>query len=386
MATANINLKTLEFQDIKNELVTYFQSTSDFSSFDFSGSVLSSIMDLLAYNTFYQILFQNIFVNEMFLDSAQKLESLISHGKLLGYVVPGKISSTATIKVSASAAGIIPAYSSFRGSKNNSETRLFYNIESQPVSSTGTGFESAEFTIYEAERFVNQAPFTFNSDTQSVSISDTNIDFRTIKVEVSTDGGSTFTTYKVGTSTEPTISQNDNVCFIERTATGYKVVFTGTYDSTSGLYQTSNLPSTTKIKLTYAVPSGLNGNDCSSFALVDSNIVTNGSVTSISGLSKNGRDAPSIDSLKLNMPRVFSASSRVVTADDIKSFLVENGFTTSINNVVVVGGEDLTPAELGKVYYKITTPLDSGQKEQTEILLNEKGMLGISYEYSETIG
>lgn len=380
MATPSINLKSLEFQQIKNELVTYFQSVSEFSDYDFEGSILSTIMDLLAYNTFYQIMFQNILVNEMFLDSSQKLESLISHAKLLGYVIPGKISSTATLKASGSAATSIPAYTAFRATKNNGETRLFYNTEEIDITDNGSAIESDNFSVYEGDRLIKQTLFPFDVDTQSVSIPEKNIDFRTIKVEVSTNAGASFVTYAVGTSTEPSISQNPNICFLERTSTGYKVIFTGTYDSDTGVYTTSDFSANVQVKLTFVVPSGLEGNNCSGFSLVNNpNSLT---LTSVSGLSVNGKDAPSIDTLKLNLPRVFSASSRVVSADDIKSFLVENGYGNSISEWTVVGGEDLTPQELGTVYFsKTPDDLTPDQKDQAEIELKSKGMVGISYVY-----
>jgi len=96
MSAPNINLKTLDFNSIKTELIDYISSKSEFADYNFEGSALSSIIDLLSFNSFYQILFQNILVNEMFLDTAQKLESLISHAKLQGYLIPGKISSDVT--------------------------------------------------------------------------------------------------------------------------------------------------------------------------------------------------------------------------------------------------------------------------------------------------
>ena len=99
MAIPNIKLTSLEYDDIYKQIVSYISTKSEFTDYNFEGSALSTIVDLLAYNTFYQIVFQNILVNEMFIDSSQKLESIISHAKLQGYTVPSRQSSFSTLRL-----------------------------------------------------------------------------------------------------------------------------------------------------------------------------------------------------------------------------------------------------------------------------------------------
>lgn len=393
MATPNINLKSLEFEDIKNELVAYLKSQSDFSDYDFEGSALSTIVDLLAYNTFYQIFFQNILVNEMFIDSAQKLESIISHAKLLGFAVPGKQSSIATLRVRADSTGTIPAYTRFRGVKNNAEIKLFYNLTSETVRPVGGGITEAIFPVYEASSFVNGQLLPFDVDSQSSFIPDLNVDLRTIKVEVSTDGGSSFEEYIVQSTVEPVSSLNSNFCFIDRTESGYDIKFTGSYDENSGVFYYGTLPSDSLVKVTYLVSSGSAGNGASSFSFAQASPVPNPTIVSVNGASATGKDEPSIEELKFNLPRIFSAQSRVVTKSDLKSFLIENGFAEDFDSIFVEDGPvDRDPvADIGKVYYRTIPDLENvgegdGRRQLSEQMLGDRGVSGIVYQYDETIG
>jgi len=387
MSVPNINLKTLDFNSIKTELIEYISSKNEFADYNFEGSALSSIIDLLAYNSFYQIIFQNILVNEMFLDTAQKLESIISHAKIQGYLVPGKVSSDVTLRVRGSVAGeTIPAYTRFQGIKTNGDVKLFYNVNQVTLAASEPDLiPEAIVDVYEAKRLVRSARFTLDVDTQSVFIPDVDMDQRTLQVRVSTDG-TNFVEYRIGSLNEPNITQESNVCFLERRLTGYDVVFSGQYNPITGQLISNPLEDTAIIELSYLVSSGLVGNGASTFSIVSS-IITNPTIVSLSGISSRGRDEPNIESLKFSIPRQFSAQDRVVTKDDVKAFLVENGFAANISDIAVEGGDERTPQVLGKVYFKrISSDLSAEQQTTAISLLTEKGIAGIQFEYDTTLG
>ncbi|HAW80049.1 MAG TPA: hypothetical protein DCX27_10270 [Balneola sp.] len=324
MSAPNINLKNLEFDQIKNELVTYLKSQSEFTDYNFEGSALSTIIDLLTYNTFYQIFFQNILINEMFLDTAQKLESIISHAKVQGYVVPGKTSSTAKLEFTNNGdtgTPTIPKYKKFRGIKNNSEVKLFYNIEDVSV----VEGETVEFTVYEAKRFVNKAPITLDVTNQSVFIPEIDVDFRTLQVFVDEDE------YKVVTSVEPNVLNEAKLCYLERRSNGYDVRFSGIVSSDGTEYDSSTLDGES-ITVTYAVPSGSLGNEVSAFNFVSD--APTGTLNTISPSSR-GANAPSLESLKFAIPRTFSSQSRIVTEDDVNLFLLNNNYATNAVTIKV---------------------------------------------------
>jgi hypothetical protein len=359
MSAPNINLKNLEFDQIKNELVTYLKSQSEFTDYDFEGSALSTIIDLLTYNTFYQIFFQNILINEMFLDTAQKLESIISHAKVQGYVVPGKTSSTAKLEFTNNGdidIPTIPKYTKFRGIKNNSEVKLFYNIEDVSVAEG----ETVEFTVYEAKRFVNKAPITLDVTNQSVFIPEIDVDFRTLQVFVDD------TEYKVVTSVEPNVLNEAKLCYLERRSNGYDVRFSGIVSSNGTVYDSSTLDGES-ITVTYAVPSGSLGNEVSAFNFVSD--APAGALRTNSPSSR-GANAPSLESLKFAIPRTFSSQSRIVTEDDVKLFLLNNNYATNSGSI------DLVPDDSGGV---IVTGIPSENRAEAIIELNARSIVGITF-------
>lgn len=386
MPAPNINLKSLEFNQIKNELVTYLKSQSEFTDYNFEGSALSTIIDLLAYNTFYQIFFQNILVNEMFLDSAQKLESIISHAKIQGYVVPGKTSSTAILELTPSAATtpFIPAYTKFQasviGTINDSNTaaivKLFYNIEDVPFEITLPDPTPVEFVVYEAKRFIQKAPITLDVINQSIFIPEIDIDFRTLRVFVGNGNGGE-DEYAVVTSVYPTAGYDAKLCYLERGANGYDVKFSGIYNPADGTYVSSVLTSSNIITVTYAVPSGTSGNAAAGFNFVSIPSGIIGTLIATQYSSSRGADAPSIEALKFAIPRTYSSQSRVVTKDDVITFLYNNGYINSISDDIVTLDVDLetNPGEVKVSGFG----QNSGAIDQAIIELNIRSIVGINF-------
>ena len=145
----------LDFQDIRDSLQTYLQSQDRFKDYDFNGSGLSILLDTLAYNTHYQAFYTNMVATEMFMDSATKRESVVSHAKQIAYTPHSKKSSRCSVKVSFSTSSgdtvTIPARTLFTGTVG-STTYTFYNTESVSVGATGVApHVSDEFLIYQGQ-------------------------------------------------------------------------------------------------------------------------------------------------------------------------------------------------------------------------------------------
>ena len=377
MSTPPINLTELEYQEIFDSIKTYIKSKSDFSDFDFDGSALSALIDIMAYNTHYHVLFQNILVNEMFIDSAQKLESLISHAKLHGYTVQNRISSSATLRISSAPVDSgIAAFSRLTASKTDGTVLNFYNIEDVCVD--GDPGE-ATFTVYEANRAVIDQRIFIDEDTQVCSIPDKNMDIRTLKVFVGV--GANRVEYYRGNSTDSNIYENENIYFLENTTNGFDVIFSSRVAGTP-------LNTDDVITFSYLVSSGSNGNGASGFSFVGtpsrptdcstSNI--SGILNSTSGLSKGGLSTNLNSQLKFLIPRTFSSQNRFVTKSDIISGVYDAGFASSTSNVTV----GATPTEPGKVFIK-TDIADGDTTIQTNLidLCNSKSILGIVFSYGD---
>lgn len=392
MSNPNINLKNINYDSIYNELVTYIKGQSDFADFDFEGSALATIIDLLTYNTFYQVLFQNILVNEMFLDTSQKLESVISHAKIHGYTVSPRTSSKANITISnnISIGNTVPAFTRFQGRKTNGEIKIFYNITSQVVSNN-SGAVNVTFDIYEASQAVQNAIFentgtstAINLQNQSIFVPEKNIDTNTLKVEVQVSPTSSFEEYTLSGSILPNVSTDDKFYYLERKGSGYKLVFGSFIDELTGKVSPNKLTDNSKVRVSYLVSSGESGNGCSSFSFVSAPAgFANSSISTNGGLSKGGSDEPNIETLKSFVPRFFAAQERVVTKDDIKVLLVNNiSSAETLDDITIETKDENSSIPLGEVYFRIDgVAAGSSDATTAETLVNNKGMVGIDYKY-----
>ena len=146
------SLGKLEFLDIKRSLTEYLSTQSVFSGYEFQGSALSTLIDLMAYNAYYYALYSNMMISESFLDSAQRIQSLISLTKPLGYTIPSKTASKAKVALGAVTDGVntIPKYSVFYGKNSQGIQYKFYNLEDIPVVDSQTDY----FTICEGKNVI----------------------------------------------------------------------------------------------------------------------------------------------------------------------------------------------------------------------------------------
>jgi len=379
MAIPPINLSNLEFNDIKQSLIDYISTKEYFTDFDYEGSAISTILDLMAYNTYYQIVFQNILVNEMFLDSAQKLESLRSHAKLHGFSIQNRYSATTNITITEPISGnpntpiTIGPYSKFEGRLTNGIVRNFYNINEVNFDNDGTNYV-ATFNLYEAQSAVIGQDFTVNLSRQSCFIPTQNFDFRTLTVEVDIDNTGVYQPYRRGNIVESNIYSDDKIYYLESNGSGYDIRFvSGMINPDTGETVGSSFNENTKVKISYLIPSGESGNGINQISYTST--LNTGSTLVVNSTSAGGRETLSTDSLKFFIPRSFSAQNRIVTEADIKSALIEAEYALLETDITLT----TSSSELGKVYVTIqnlsvpsTTVID---------FLTSRGIAGISYVY-----
>lgn len=364
MALPPINLSNLEFQDIKDNIKNYISSQAEFTDYDFEGSALSTIIDLLAYNTYYQLVFQNILVNEMFIDSAQKLESLKSHAKAHGFSIQTKYSSTMAVQFSNASSFSYDAYTAHQARNPDGLVRKFYNLDAFSGEQGDSNFTSTQ-TLYEAQTAVIKQQFTFNYEKQLCFIPNQNFDFRTLLVEVSTDGGETYQTYRRGNVVESNIYSDNKIYYLESNGNGYDVKFvSGMIDPNTGNSIGDALPSTTTIRISYLIPSGSSGNGVTSLS-------ADGTTTrTVLNTSAGGRTVTSTDNLKFFIPRSFAAQDRLVTAEDIKAGLIAAGYAETESEII------LETPNRGEVLVGTNY---AGDSDDVISYLYDKGIAGISY-------
>ena len=200
MANARLNISDLDFDQIKQNLKSYLQQQNTFQDYDFEGSGLSVLLDILAYNTHYNSYYLNMVANESFLDTAILRDSVVSHAKTLGYTPYSTTAAIAKINVTVESGNTTPDIITLtRGFSFSSDLidQVSYNftlLSDATATKSGTAFYFENLQVYEGS--LNTYQFTYNQNSNPKStfiLPDSGIDTSTIKVSVTPNSGNTFT-------------------------------------------------------------------------------------------------------------------------------------------------------------------------------------------------
>lgn len=368
MQNNKINVTELDFDLIKSNLKTFMKGQDKFSDYDFEGSGLSILLDILAYNTHYNALYTNLAVNESFLDSASKRNSVVSLAKALGYIPDSTKGAVARINLIVSATSSTPAiltlpkYTQFN-SVVDGETYNFYTLEDY-ITNLNTEDNTYTFSNIEIKE---GTPLTFRYevyDGQKYILPNNNVDISTLRVRVQDNlNSSLFTTY---TNEEELIDldSNSTVYFLkEIEGEFYEIEFgnnvIGKQPTIGGI-----------VTIEYLTCNASLANGAKIFTYQGSSLL-GGDITVITTVAaQEGVDKEDIDTIRYNAPRSYSAQNRGVTVNDYKSIILEQ--YTEAESVNVWGGEDNVPPVYGKVFIAIkpkTTNLLS--RAQKDIIINE---------------
>ena len=229
MAT-NVAFTKLDFNDIKASLKTYLKGQDRFKDYDFDGANFSVLLDILAYNTYQNNIYTNLAFSEMFLDSAQLRDSVISHAKELNYLPSSRASSQVKLDVTLTVSGNPSTVEIPRGTKFKaicgSETFMFVSDESVTIIPTSTGvYKYTGLTVYEGEVLTEMFVVSGN-EPQSYIISNKNVDTNSIRVRVRDNAEATSNTEFVRATSLFGVQNNDNVFYLEPHADErYQVAF-----------------------------------------------------------------------------------------------------------------------------------------------------------------
>jgi hypothetical protein len=362
MATSNkkINVTTLDFDDIKTNLKTFLSGQTEFQDYDFEGSAMSVLMDVLAYNTHYNALYNNLTINEMFLDSARKRNSVVSISKMLGYTPRSATCSQAEITLTVTAPNSLvntlslPAGTPFTTTVEN-KNYTFYTFGSVIATSSTGVFTFNNLLINEG------TPLNFNitvgSNTRYI-IPNANIDLSTLTVKI--QDSSTSSVYTTFTRAETIVNVDS-----ESKTYWVKEIDDGLYELTFGdgnlgvALQTGNV-----VHLNYYVSSLDAPNGARQFAYGGGTLISGATVTvTATSPAANGASPEDIDSIRFNAPRMYASQNRAVTPDDYKS-IVYSLFSDAAS-ISCWGGEDNNPPVYGKVYLCVK-PKDADKLTTTQ--------------------
>lgn len=362
MATSNkkINVTTLDFDDIKKNLKTFLSGQSEFQDYDFEGSAMSVLLDVLAYNTHYNALYNNLAINEMFLDSARKRNSVVSLSKMLGYSPRSATCAKATITLTVSAPGsgantlTLPAYTAFTTTIDGASYTFYTTGSVVATSSTGV-FTFSNLVITEG------TPLSFNitagTNTRYI-IPNSAIDLNTLTVRVQdTASSSVYTTF---TRAEILIGVDSTTkCF------WVKEIDEGLYELTFGDGNLGrSLDTGNVVHLNYFVSSLDAPNKARQFTYGGGTLISGANISiTTTGIAANGSAPEDIDSIRFNAPRMYASQNRAVTPDDYKA-IVYSQFSDAAS-VTCWGGEDNNPPVYGKVFVCVK-PKDADKLTTTQ--------------------
>jgi len=350
-SNTSINLVNLDFANLKESFKTYLKNQNLFKDYDFEGSNINVLLDVLSYNTYMNSFYLNMVGNEMFLDSAQLRESVISRAKELNYTPRSFKSARATVTLTIQTDGTVASVLMPKGttftSRIGSNSFTFSTDENKVISGANNTFVSDEIVLYEGQ-YVNDTFNVNTSDTtQRFILSNPTIDTDSLTVTVLEDNGTEILTYLRATSLFDK-QANSQIFFIQGAENDkYEIVFG---DGVLGRKPKDN----SVVVCEYRICKGELPNGAFKFTC-DGTIPPQGGFSNVAvstiSAAAQGAIHESIESVKFNAPRYFTTQERAVTAEDYRNLLILN--FPEINAVSVYGGEEATPPVYGKVFIAV---------------------------------
>jgi len=345
-----IEITDLDFDTVKDNFKSFLSQQTQFTDYNFEGSGMSVLMDLLAYNTHYLAFHANMLANEMFIDTALTRSSAVSHAKALGYLPSSSKSSNAYVDVTVTGVPtsqtslVMDAGSIFTSSVNDTSYQFVTIGDHTATSSSGT-FVFSGIRIYEGTRIRFQYTVNTSNLEQRFVIPSATVDTSTIVVSVQASSSDITTEVYTLNTDYATLTSTSLKYFLQEVEDGRYEVYFG-----DGIIGKKPIDGNI-ILLDYVVTNGSLADGASAFTTAS----TVGGYSNVTALAtanaSGGGDAESVDSIKFNAPLKYAAQGRAVTPDDYKSIVPS--VYSNIKSIQCWGGEDNDPPIYGKVYIAI---------------------------------
>ena len=345
-----LDVTDLDFDTIKDNLKTFMRNQDEFTDYDFEGSGLSALLDVLSYNTHYLAMNMNMVANESFLDTASVRSSVVSHAKTLGYTPNSARAPIANVNVTLNGAietltqAVIPAGTIFT-TQIDDVNYQFVTVSEHTINKVNGILSFSNIPIYEGTYVTNRYTVDTSNVDQKFLLNDNRSDTTTLTVDVFDTASSTdSTTFTLATDTTQTDSTS-NVYFLQEGADGKFEIYFG--DGIIG----KALSDGNVVRMRYVVTNKAKANGASSFSTTATiSTITDITTATVSNAS-GGAEPESIQSIKFNAPLDFAAQGRAVTINDFKTIIPKVYANTK--SVQVYGGEDNDIPVYGRVYISI---------------------------------
>lgn len=370
MANSSINLSSLDFDTLKQNFKNYLSTQSVFKDYNFEGSNINVLLDVMSYNTYLNSFYLNMIASEMFLDSAQKYDTVVSHAKELNYTPRSYASSVANVNLTATTVGItlpftIPKGTTFTGTNSNGSF-TFTTTQTFTYASPNTQYNVADLQIYEGTYVNNSFIVNYDDETQKFVLTNPNIDVNSMTVTVYENNKQTNTVFKK-VDTLFGLNSQSNVYFLQAAQNGqYEILFGDGFLGRRPVNESLVIAE-------YLVSNGTDADGITSFSINnDLGTENNGQVSvtnlTVSSNSSGGANSEGIESIRFYAPRYFATQQRAVATDDYSSLILSR-FGGTISDVNVYGGELLEPKQYGRVAVclKPTGPTNAPEYVKAEV-------------------
>ena len=369
-----LNVTEFDFDDVKDNLKVFLKAQTEFKDYDFEGSGMSALLDVLAYNTHYLGFNANMLANEMFLDSASLRSSVVSHAKTLGYIPTSARAATATVDVKLNTPSLATATMSAGTvftTTNDGTDYQFVTAEDVTASNIGSGITFNNINIYEGTYITTRYTVDTSDADQRFLLRDDRADTTTLTVKVQTSSSDTTTSTYTQATDITQVKTDSKVYFLQEVEAGKFEIYFG--DGVVG----AALSDDNIVIMTYVVSNKADANGASTFSNSGAIAsITDVAVATVSSASA-GANPETLQSIKYNAPLDYASQGRCVTAEDYKVYAKK--LFPNAQSVSVFGGESgsfdsslgvVSTAEYGKVFISIksTTGLDLTSAEKNALI------------------
>lgn len=387
MAISNTTIRVteLDFFKIRDNLKNFLRSQSTFTDYDFEGSGMAVLLDLLAYNTHYNAYYLNMAANEAFLDTAQIRQNILSHAKAINYVPASSQGSLSKINIVATPSlaenqavdlVTLDKYTRLIGQDINGENFTFVTLYSNTVSKINSSFTFANVYVKQGEVITYQFEASSNNTSRRYQIPSSNVDVTTLVVTIQESSSNNYTTEFKRADDLTEITADSKVYFVEEDDQLRYTIYFGD-DVIGKKPKDGNI-----IIATYLDTLGSISNNISKFVFAEAVgglFKDNVKITAVE-TSYGGVDKESIDNIRFRAPYFYTAQNRCVTVNDYETLLTKD--YNNIDAISIWGGEDNDPVVYGKVFMSIKTKgyytLSNIEKEQIKTnLIKTRNVLTI---------
>lgn len=401
MATT-IKSTDLDFSTIKNNLKISLAEKSEFSDYNFEGSGLSNILDVLATNTHYNALIANFALNESYLSTAQLRSSLVSLAEGIGYIPKSKTASKATLTLSTNTGDLsgrpstlsLPTGTKFTSTVDD-VTYTFQTRQTVTATDNGYGYyayktPTGSLNIDVLEGIAKTKTFFVGADSVDdvYIIPDTNIDMETAVVSVYQSTNDVSSTNYINISKASTINENTKLYIMKEAPNGFYEITFG-----DGVTLGKAPVAGNKIVIEYLQVNGSLANGATTFTANNRIQVgaSNYDVTPVTTInSLGGAEAETMASIRKNAPFQYATQNRMVTAVDYSTLVLSN-FGTLIKDIQAFGGEDALKPEFGVVFLSIvfnsdvTSDTVTTTKDSIRDLAKQLAVVGFDIKFEDPV-